>query len=165
MIYKKPAEPEKILNDILFKHEKSHKRPAYGLEYPEYNARTAAKRFINLVLEPVHDLDKQRREYNPKHNPNEPLANEPFYIYLYPWLDNARYLLQKYLDLPITDQTIVFEAASDEGIHWRGESIDVFYNNRNSVYNVINAIRDSGFSASEFSLDVFNAKFKAPRAS
>ena len=146
MKYKSAPEPVQYLNDILFDHEKRHKKPAYGLEYPEFKARTAAKRFINLILEPITTVDQCTRDYNPKYSKESSISDEPFYIYSFPWLDNACYLLKRYLKLSATDQSIIFEATA-EGVHWRGESMKHYYSGKNSIYNIVMDMRASNLTA------------------
>ena len=61
----------------------------------------------------------------------------------FPYLDRMLYLLNRYYHQPDSFQAIII-GCCDEGVFWRGEDIDHFYNNENSVYNEVIKMREVG---------------------
>jgi len=93
---------------IIKSSKKSVKLPAQPIE--------AAERFITIIGNQKPN-EKIRLITNVK-------KNREFYIW--PYAENAKYLLTKFLNASFELQTIVI-AAREDGIYWRGDELDIFY--------------------------------------
>lgn len=63
----------------------------------------------------------------------------------FPYLDRMLYLLNRYYHQPDSFQAIII-GCCEEGVFWRGESLEHFYEAETSIYNEVMRMREIGAS-------------------
>ena len=83
---------------------------------PTRSTAEIAQWFLNAVFNPI---DKLTEEVNRWQSESGARVSTPY-------ADRVRYLIKKFLHLPADDHGYVLAAAQD-GIHWRGDDMDLFH--------------------------------------
>lgn len=61
----------------------------------------------------------------------------------FPYLERMKYLLMRYFHEPDSAQAIII-GCCEEGVYWRGETLEHFYEAETSVYNEVIRMREIG---------------------
>jgi uncharacterized phage protein (TIGR02220 family) len=127
-------DPLDTLTDFLRSWQDREK--SWGYEMPPVPG-VAAKWWIEKMQEKCSDMEvlRQVTKKNAKKSGDT--------VWSFPYIDRLMYTLRKYLMLSREDQVVIYGCV-DDGIHWRGDDIDFFYNNEHSIYNETMKMRELG---------------------